>query len=310
MNRIFRASSYRFRATFRHESGTYLTIALLLGLIGGLAMGSLAAARRTQSSYASLLNSTNPSQIIVATAIANPAIGNGQGYDPAIVREIAQLPHVTAVASGSGINAEPLNSAGAPIATSAVPVEAGTSQGSVGGEYFRIDRLAISAGRLADPASVDEFVTSPAVAAAFGFHVGEIVPMGFYTNSQTDLPAFGKPTVKPYRRIDMRLVGVGLPVTEIVTDDVDAGGALGYFTPALTHELLSCCVNYTETAIKVAHSDQVAGVEDDITRASPGDMPPSFSTTAKDAEGKADRAMKPLSIALGSLGGSPPWRPC
>ena len=133
-----------------------------------------------------------------------------------------------------------------------------------------IDRLAISAGRAADPARVDEFVTSPTAAAAFGFHVGEIVPMGFYTNSQTDLPGFGTATVKPYRRIDMRLVGIGLPVTEIVTDDVDAGGALGYFTPALTRQLLSCCVNYTETAIKVANPDQVAGLKDDITRASPG----------------------------------------
>ena len=108
---------------------------------------------------------------------------------------------------------------------------AGTSQGSVGGEYFRIDRLAISAGRAADPARVDEFVTSSTAAAAYGFHVGEIVPMGFYTNSQTDLPGFGTAGVKPYRRIDMRLVGIGLPVTEIVTDDVDAGGALALFHP-------------------------------------------------------------------------------
>jgi hypothetical protein len=127
--------------------------------------------------------------------------------------------------------------------------------------------------------------------------------MGFYTNSQTDLPGFGKAIVKPHLRIDMRIVGIGQPVTEIITDDVDAGGALGYFTPALTHELLSCCVNYTETAIKVAHPDEVAGVEGVITRASPGGQPPGFSATAADDAGKADRAMKPLSIALGVFGG-------
>ncbi len=121
VSRVSRALWYRFRATFRYELGSYLTIALLLGLIGGLAMGSLAAARRTQSSYSALLETTNPSQIVLATAIANPAIGNGQGYDPAIVREIARIPHVTAVASAPGINAEPLNSAGAPIGTGACP---------------------------------------------------------------------------------------------------------------------------------------------------------------------------------------------
>ena len=89
MSRALRASWYRFRATFRHELASYLTIALLLGLVGGLAMGSLAAARRTQSSYSDLLETTNPSQIVVATAIASPGIGNGQGYNPAIVRELA-----------------------------------------------------------------------------------------------------------------------------------------------------------------------------------------------------------------------------
>ena len=304
MSRVFRVSWYRFRATFRHELSSYLTIALLLGLVGGLAMGSLAAARRTQSSYSALLETTNPSQIVVATAIANPAIGNGQGYNPAIVREIAtQLPHVTAVASATGVNAELLGPNGAPVAKGSFPVQAGSSQGSVGGEFFAIDRLAFSAGRAADPARVDEFMTSSTAAAAFGFHVGEIVPIGFYTNSQTDLSGFGTATVKPYRRLDMRIVGIGLPVTEIVTDDVDSGGALGYFTPALTRELIRCCVNYTETAIKVARPDQVAGAEDDITRAAPGGMPPGFNATGEGDEGKVERAIKPLSIALGVFGG-------
>jgi len=301
----FRASWYRFRATFRHEWGSYLTIALLLGLLGGLAMGSVAAARRTQSSYSALLESTNPSQVVVATAIASPGIGNGQGYNPAIVREIAQAPHVTAVASGTGVDAEPLGANGAPLSAGPnYPVQAGAGLGSVGGEYFSMDRLAISEGRLADPARPDEFVSSTTAAAAYGFHVGEIVPMGFYTNSQTNLAGFGTSRVKPYRRVDMRLVGIGLPVTEIITDDVDSSyAALGYFTPALTSQLLSCCVNYTETAIKVAKADQVAGLVDEITRASPGGLPPGFNATAEDDAGKVDRAMKPLSIALGVFGG-------
>ena len=76
------------------------------------------------------------------------------------------------MASATGINAEPLGPNGAPIANALFPVEAGSSQGSVGGEYFVIDRLALSAGRAADPARVDEFMTSSTAAAAYGFHVG------------------------------------------------------------------------------------------------------------------------------------------
>ena len=305
MSTILRASWYRFRATFRQEWGSYLTIVLLLGLLGGLAMGSVAAARRTQSSFAALVETTNPSQVEVSTAIASPGIGNGQGYDPAIVREIAQIPHVTAVASSVGVNAEPLSSAGAPIGEGSLfAVQGGSSLGSVGGEYSRMDRLAISAGRAADPARADEFVTSPEAAAAYGFHVGEVVPMGFYTNGQTGSPRFGTPAVRPHRRRDMRLVGIGLPVTVSVADDVDAGGALGYFTPALTSQLLSCCVNYADTALQVAPPDQVAEVEAVMVRASPGGFPPGFLATPAQAEAKAARAIKPLSIAFGVFGGT------
>jgi hypothetical protein len=41
---------YRFRATLRRRLTTYLSAILLVGLTGGVAMASLAAARRTQSS--------------------------------------------------------------------------------------------------------------------------------------------------------------------------------------------------------------------------------------------------------------------
>ena len=40
---------YRFRTTLGRRWTDYLTLALLIGLIGGLAMGSVAAARRTDS---------------------------------------------------------------------------------------------------------------------------------------------------------------------------------------------------------------------------------------------------------------------
>ena len=42
---------YRFRVTFRRRVGGYLTLAVLLGLLGGVAMAALIAARRTESSY-------------------------------------------------------------------------------------------------------------------------------------------------------------------------------------------------------------------------------------------------------------------
>ena len=54
---------YRFTATFGRRWGGYLAIVLLIGMIGGIAMASVAAARRTQSSYPAFLASTNPSDL-------------------------------------------------------------------------------------------------------------------------------------------------------------------------------------------------------------------------------------------------------
>jgi hypothetical protein len=56
---------YRFQTTFRRRWGGYLSIVLLLGLVGGLAMGSIAGARRTQSSYPTFLAGTDPSDLLV-----------------------------------------------------------------------------------------------------------------------------------------------------------------------------------------------------------------------------------------------------
>ena len=65
MNRILRVAWYRFRATFGRRWPGYLAIVLLIGLIGGTAMASIAAARRTQASFATFLASTNPSDLSV-----------------------------------------------------------------------------------------------------------------------------------------------------------------------------------------------------------------------------------------------------
>ena len=63
IRRAFRVARYRFRVTFGRRWGGHLVLVLLIGLIGGIAMGSIAAARRTQSSFTTFLASTNPSDM-------------------------------------------------------------------------------------------------------------------------------------------------------------------------------------------------------------------------------------------------------
>jgi hypothetical protein len=59
MSQVRRVAWYRFRVTFGRRWGGYLSVVLLIGLIGGIAMASTAAGRRTQSSYPTFLASTN-----------------------------------------------------------------------------------------------------------------------------------------------------------------------------------------------------------------------------------------------------------
>ena len=65
MSQVIRVAWYRFRATFGRRWGGYLTIIVLIGGIGGIAIGSIAAARRTESSFPTFLASTNPSNLVV-----------------------------------------------------------------------------------------------------------------------------------------------------------------------------------------------------------------------------------------------------
>ena len=59
---VLHLALYRFRATFGRRRGGYLALVLLVGLMGGVAMGAVAGARRTQSAFPVYLASTNPSR--------------------------------------------------------------------------------------------------------------------------------------------------------------------------------------------------------------------------------------------------------
>ncbi|HXQ19285.1 MAG TPA: hypothetical protein VN781_06615 [Acidimicrobiales bacterium] len=305
--RVLGLARYRFAATWRARLSGYLTLVLLIGVVGGLATGAVAGARRTQSSYPALLASTNPSDLGLGTAVLNPALGNGSGYNPTIVAELARLPHVVRVASQVGLDLEPLDAKGAPMgAANYLPVSAGNAAGSVGGEAFSSDRFVITAGRLPDPHRADEFMTLSGTVAAYGWHLGEVIPMGIYTNRETQSPGFGTARVAPFRRIDMRLVGIGLPANSIVEDDVDFSSELGWFTPALTGRLLSCCANFTLTALKVddpaANLTSVEAELDRFSTAAKSAIPLGYGSVYQVALGKTERAVKPLSLAIGAFG--------
>ncbi len=293
-----RTAWYRFTTTFGRQWGGYLSVLVLTGLLGGLAMGSVAGARRTLASPAVYAASTNPISFGVGTGLLGQT-GSSSGYNPSLVNTIAHLPHVSHVTTITGLNLVALNRDGSPNRLDANP---GNGSGSVGGAYFDWDKVTVLQGRMADPRNPHEFVMNSLAAQGLGLHVGQVVPFGIYTNAQTQLPSFGTARVPPHGTIDAKLVGIIIDPTTVAQDDVDTGTSLQIFTPALTRQLLSCCVNYAFTGVKVNDGAEVSAVEREVRGVLPKGVPVAISSTAS-AEAKAQRSVKPEAIALGVFGG-------
>jgi hypothetical protein len=295
---------YRFRATFGRRWGSYLTLVLLIGLVGGLGMGAIAAARRTQSSFSTFLASTNPPDLTVTIygANANNAASN-LSYSPKLTREIAALPHVRSVHVGVLLTAAPLDRSGAPrIKTVALAYPIA----SVDGLFFTQDRVAVTRGHMADPDRPHEIMMTALAAHQLGFHVGETIPYGIYSQQQQELPGFGTSAVRPMIAFRAKLVGFASLSTEIVEDDIDRVPSFIILTPALVKEVFARSgQDFTGAevfSIQTDHgSSDVATVELEMARLIPSSAIAAVHAAAPVAA-KADRSLKPIGIALGVFG--------
>jgi hypothetical protein len=158
MTQALRVAWYRFRAEFHRRWPGYLSIVLLIGSIGGVAMASIAGARRTDTSFHQFLESTNPSDLSLLTGLYQP---DPTGYDPGLINKIAHLPHVTAVESEAGYASEVGGPKGYPVA-SALSQTKVSLYSSVDGEFFNMDRLVVLSGRMPNPKNAHEVAVTAA----------------------------------------------------------------------------------------------------------------------------------------------------
>jgi len=305
--RVFHVAWYRFQTTFARRSGGYLTIVLIVGLIGGLGLAALAGARRTQSSFPTYLASTNPSDLsFLAGLYHSTVLGNSaynSGYDPNLIRTISHLPHVQSVESYVGLDVAPLAKNGASTGVGTALIE-----GSVDGEFFNLDRVTVVQGRMANPEHANEVVISTEFAKNL-FNNKEKLPLkgialGAYTNAQVANPLYGTPKVKPFLHVVVEIVGVVKFNDTVLQDNVDAG-PLGrvLVTPALTRKLDRCCTIDTASYVKFDRGYyNNAAVEAEIVQHLPKGAAPLFQVWST-IETKTQQAIEPESIALGVFGG-------
>ena len=272
--RVIGVAWYRFRATLHQRQSSYLAIVLLVGLVGGVAMGALAGARRSQSTFPAFLAATNASDLQVQ-------VYNVSGLAVAdLTEKLAHLPLVNRVGRAPYLLLDQLGPKGMPLAGAANTNEV-QELGSDGGMYFTQDRVTVVQGRMADPRRADEMVATAAAAKISGWHVGESVPFGAYTLQQAQAPGFDLQTAKPAgERFSAKLVGLVVFSSQVVNDDVDRFPANVLMTPTLTGRLRDSGA-FPTYGLRLTHgSGDVATVEREIIRLLPPGHPYVFHVTS------------------------------
>jgi hypothetical protein len=290
---------YRLKAELRRPA-RYVSIVVLVGLLGGAAMASLAGARRTQSAFARVLRADNSSDITVTYYGAGQFGATSRGA-AAISAAASRLPEVRHLRSSAALQLVPLARDGSPRIAELSNV---SGFGSVDGMFFDQDRTTAVGGRMADPSRADEFVATPDAAHQLRASVGDRIPVGLYSPSQMSDPGFGTPQVRPQRRFTLTLVGLVVPADDIVRDDVDRAATFVAFTPALTREALAEPGGYAGAslvAVQLRAQADVARFERDFIGLLPPGSVYNFHVVANTAA-RVNRAVKPEAIALAVFG--------
>jgi hypothetical protein len=299
MGQAFRIAWYRYRATFARQLSGYLTVLLLIGLIGGIGMAALAGARRSQSSYPQFLASTNPSDL---TMFVYSGSSDFLGTTFSLTKTISHLAGVERVVTALGPQMVPLAANGAPRLSVLSNV---VITGSLDGMSLTQDRLAVVEGRLANPRRADEIVMTASAARILGVRVGQMVPLGFYSDAQTNSPDFGSPRVVPRLKVKARLVGLVVPNTQLIQDDIDRTYGAVFLDQALTQKL-----NHLEPGelvpalygVQIDHAHAtITQVERELIGVVPRGATYEFHVTSS-VDSQVELAIKPESVALGAFG--------
>jgi hypothetical protein len=298
MSRAIRVSWFRFRATLGARWGTYLSVILLIGLVGGVAMGAVAGARRTQAAFPTYLANTDSSNLDLQ--VSSGAANFTTGQIDALGHLLARLPGVTHIAVAPNLLVIPLATDGQPL-PSAVNSDNVSAIGSEDGAYFHQDRVTVSAGRMANPADPDEMVATALAAKLSGWHVGETVHFGAYSTAQIAAANFNFNTVKPAHRFSAVLTGLIVFPSQVVNDDVDRYPTYVLMTPARTRILRDSEIFPIFGLRLAAGNSGVARAEQEIIRLLPQGTTYTFHVTSV-AEAQVERASKPEAIALGVFG--------
>jgi hypothetical protein len=212
---------YLWPAAARRSWRQAAALAVLVGLLGAVALGALAGARRTATAYGRYLSASNVSDAFVNVSGLLPGRSATQSMSL-----ISSLRGVIGHAAYLGLN-------GAPVVRGQVlhSFMTGSVNGSLDGEFFRQDRLTVIAGRLPEPTSTSDAVVTPLAARTFGTGVGRVMTYAFQP-----VDASGQPAGRVFTR-SYRVTAIAEVPPALVDQTDEAEGTI--LPPGATRELLA-----------------------------------------------------------------------
>jgi putative ABC transport system permease protein len=287
---------FALRAGMRRRWRTLVSLALLLGLAGGVVLTAAAGARRTDTAYPRLLTWANASQV---TALLG-------GLDPAYFAALHRLPQVAAVATAMQYNIALPVSGGLP--DNQVEVLA-SSDGSLG---TTVDRVKLLQGQMFGPGAAGEAVIDPGTAARLHLAPGDTLHLVAtpYLDANGDIdPA------KSQVPLTFRVAAVGLFDDQVVPTTSNSSEPRILLSPGFSRTALATRAYGTKGSI-----DYLAQA---YVRLKPGPDPAAFIAAAQALSSRypgvrangglvftdnspqvagTERAIRPLAVALALFG--------
>ena len=287
---------YATRAMWRQFWRIALVVALLGGLLGAVALGSLACARRTDSAYGRYLRSVNASD--VAVDIPGPLLP--------VIKDIEHEPGTLSAAALLGLDAQPVidGKIDDSFLTDGI-------SGSLDGEFYRQDKMTVLSGHLPSASATNELVLTPSEASAFhpALAVGDHMTWQFYRSplQANGLPSSVQPS--PAQRVTF-LVAAIVSVPPALGDQFDETPT-AILPPAATAGFLNGEWDFAWVAMRLRDGDagvpalrqQLASLAANLGRQY--HLPAGLSFTIRRlaiVKHEAQQGIEPQALALAVLG--------
>ncbi len=291
-----RAVTSLIRHALRTNRRAIVGLALVIALAGGVALTSIAGARRTASAFPRYLESANASDVALNPISDDDGSGGGAdaGLDVVLkfVERARELPEVASDATYVGLENMFLVDDDGNVADLQAEVV-----GSLDGRFIEQDRVAVVEGRLPRTDRVDEVAVNQAAAdggLGIGTTVHLVVPdlSGGEDADPTEAPVL--------QRAEARVVGIGLFPEEVLSDDFDGSPRL-LATPAFTADMQELAGGYVWQGLRLTPGTSV----DEGIRAFESILDKGFQVNVQRTDTQVDRvqrSVRPVAVALGVFG--------